>query len=438
MAGLSEQELLHRFVERRDPRAFEAVVQRHGPLVLAVCRQLLVDPNDIDDAFQAAFLVFIRKAASIRKPGSLANWLYGVAYRTASRLKRRSRPIRLLTDRAGRSVSCPIDELESISLLHHEIDRLPDKYRQPIVLCYLEGLTHDAAATRLNWPVGTVRGRLARARDRLRDQLERRGVSHDGVLAAALERSRLTSAVLTESTFRSTRTLLELAVSLRVASIAQGVVSHMFINKLKWTALALTVSGLVLVAAGTGLRAIAKQNESKVEAYNIRRDQDLPKQSDFGKVIKKALTRAEGAAAEKTVTDANEELADRLEQHKVEAELLEIKTQALKAALQRDIQFSSQLEYDGGMGGGGTPEERERMEEERRKMMANHERRLQNMFHEFTDGRLKLARLQRQIAREAKALNQPAPDAGPSSLNRRIDSLEAKLDQVLEMLSKAH
>src|SRR6516165_4258586 len=77
MAGLSEQELLHRFVERRDPRAFEAVVQRHGPLVLAVCRQLLVDPNDIDDAFQAAFLVFIRKAASIRKPGSLANWLYG-------------------------------------------------------------------------------------------------------------------------------------------------------------------------------------------------------------------------------------------------------------------------------------------------------------------------------------------------------------------------
>lgn len=162
LVGLSEDELLARFVERGDPRAFEAVVDRYGPLVLSVCRQMLADPNDVDDAFQATFLVLIRKAGSIRRPGSLGSWLYGVAYRTASRLKRPSRPIRLLTDLVDHSSPCPTLEREQICLLHQEIDRLPEKYRQPIVLCYFEGLTHDDAAARLRWPVGTVRGRLAR------------------------------------------------------------------------------------------------------------------------------------------------------------------------------------------------------------------------------------------------------------------------------------
>src|SRR5271166_2987419 len=202
LVGLTEEELLARFVDRRDPRAFEAIVDRHGPLVLTVCRQLLADPNDVDDAFQATFLVLIRKAGSVRSPGSLASWLYGVAYRTALRLKRTSRPIRLLTDQVAASVSCPTSESEQVCLLHQEIDRLPEKYRQPIVLCYFEGLTHDDAATRLCWPVGTVRGRLARARDRLRDRLDRRGAGLSAGLPGALDRLRGGSAVLPESLLR--------------------------------------------------------------------------------------------------------------------------------------------------------------------------------------------------------------------------------------------
>ena len=121
-------------------RALEAIVERHGALVLSVCRQLLADPNDIDDAFQAAFLILIRKAGSIKSPGSLASWLYGVAYRTASRLKRTSTLIRLVSDQIeGADSRVRSLEQEQISLLHQEINHLPEKYRQPIVLCYFEG-----------------------------------------------------------------------------------------------------------------------------------------------------------------------------------------------------------------------------------------------------------------------------------------------------------
>ncbi len=216
LVGLTEEELLARFLERRDPRAFEAIVNRHGPLVLTVCRQLLADPNDVDDAFQATFLVLICKAGSVRRPGSLASWLYGVAYRTALRLKRTPRPIRLLTDQVEASANCPALEHEQLHLLHQEIDRLPAKYRQPIVLCYLEGLTHDDAAARLCWPIGTVRGRLARARDRLRHRLDRRGVSLAAGLPGALDRLRSGSAGLPTGLLRSTASLIEHSVSLRV------------------------------------------------------------------------------------------------------------------------------------------------------------------------------------------------------------------------------
>ena len=177
LVGLSEQELLERFVRDGDRRAFEAIVARHGPLVLAVCQQILADPHDAEDAFQATFLVLIRRASSVRQPGSLASWLHGVAYRIALRIKRDNRPGRLLDDPPGRQAPCPVEEREDLAVLHQEIDRLPPKYRLPIVLCYLEGMTHDVAATELHWPVGTVRGRLARARDRLRERLTRREVT---------------------------------------------------------------------------------------------------------------------------------------------------------------------------------------------------------------------------------------------------------------------
>src|SRR5262249_51846399 len=151
---------------------------------LGVCRQFLRDPNDVDDAFQATFLVLVRKAGTLRRKELLGNWLYGVARRVSLRARcaasRRSSRCaaaedleRIVADRRWirGGIVAALDQDDVGPLLHEEVSRLPPKYRTPIVLCYFEGLTHDQAAARLGWPVGTVKGRLARARDLLRPRL---------------------------------------------------------------------------------------------------------------------------------------------------------------------------------------------------------------------------------------------------------------------------
>ena len=191
VGDLPDGQLLQRFTtghREAAELAFDALVERHGPMVLRVCRRLLDDPNDAEDAFQATFLVLIRRAGSIRERGSLAAWLHGVALRVASRARVESARRRRIERRALRSevvsrTTSP-ERIDLESVIHEELDRLPEKYRSPIVLCYLEGLTHEGAADRLGWPVGTVRGRLARARDLLRSRLTRRGVTASAALAA--------------------------------------------------------------------------------------------------------------------------------------------------------------------------------------------------------------------------------------------------------------
>lgn len=434
LVGLSDEELLDRFVESRAPQAFEAILERHGPLVLAVCRQVLADPNDVEDAFQASFLVLIRKAASVRRRGSLASWLYGVAYRTASRLKRTATPIRLVTDQSEGPGPCPLVEVEQMNVLHQEIENLPEKYRQPVVLCYFEGLTHDDAAAHLRWPVGTVRGRLARAHDRLRDRLDRRGVSLSAGLPAALDWLHCSPSVLPQGLLHATTRLVEHSVSLRISSLAQGVIFTMLINKLKWTILTLAASSLMVVAAGTGLRAVASQAEKKAGGENARHGgSEALKRQDH--VRTKAIPITPG----KTEIEANEELADRLEKHRVDAELLEIKTQSLKSALLRNMQMIRQFEGQAGvrgMSGGGTPAERSKVEENNERMRENLIDRSERMTHEYKEARLELARLKRQIARESKALEQPPTETDLASLNRRLETLESKVDQILQKFSK--
>ena len=434
LVGLSDEDLLAQFVESRDPRAFEAILERHGPLVLTVCRHVLNDPNDVEDAFQASFLVLIRKAASVRRPGSLASWLYGVAYRTASRLKRTATSIRLVTDHSEASGPCPLVEVEQMNLLHEEIDDLPEKYRQPIVLCYFEGLTHDDAAAQLRWPVGTVRGRLARARDRLRDRLDRRGVSLSAGLPAALDRLRSSSSILPQGLLHTTKQLLEHSVSLRISSLVHGVIFTMLINKLKWTVLALAASSLMVVAVGTGLRAVASQAEKKGGGDSVRQaGSEALKRQDH--VRTKAIPITPG----KTESEANEELADRLEKHRVDAELLEIKTQSLKSALQRNMQMIRQFEGQSGtqrMSGGGTPADRIKNEENYHRTYEDLIDRTESMTHKYKEARLELARLKRQIARESKALEQPPTETDPAGLNRRLQTLESKVDEILQKLSK--
>jgi RNA polymerase sigma factor (sigma-70 family) len=182
--SLSDEELLDWFLNRADgsaEAAFRAIVVRHGPMVLGVCRHILNQLQDAEDAFQATFLVLARKAGSIRDRRVLARWLYEVAYRIAMRA--RTNGVRRRThERQGgeMAVTASIDNhgwIELRPVLHEEINRLPEKYRMPVILCYLEGKTNEEVAELLGWPVGTVKGRLSRARDVLRSRLSRRGLA---------------------------------------------------------------------------------------------------------------------------------------------------------------------------------------------------------------------------------------------------------------------
>ena len=187
----TDRQLLERFATRRDEEAFAELVHRHGPMVLGVCRQILRREQDAEDAFQATFLVLSRKAGSIRSAEALPNWLYGVANRLATRMKaaaqrRQTREVALVEPPL--SAPGPGGEVGNLGpILFEEIGRLPDKYRIPLVLCYLEGKTNEQAAQHLGCPPGTVFSRLARARERLRLRLTRRGLTlSTAALAASL------------------------------------------------------------------------------------------------------------------------------------------------------------------------------------------------------------------------------------------------------------
>jgi RNA polymerase sigma factor (sigma-70 family) len=286
-AGSTEGELLERFVSRRDEAAFEALLARHGPMVLGICRKLLKDPNDVDDAFQATFLVLVRKAGTLARRDLLGNWLYGVALRVAARARTLSarRSARFApggqkaamwapegaAQRLGVDFAAP-PEREPSPSLHEEISRLPEKYRTPIVLCFLEGLTHDEAARRLGWPLGTVKGRLSRAKDLLRRRLTRRGVTVSSAalfanllhpdaraaIPAALEAATLTAA---QSLARSGGVSLAAttSVSIPVAALVEGVLQTMIVNQVKTLGIpALLVAGTVV----TGVVLAAGQSSS--------------------------------------------------------------------------------------------------------------------------------------------------------------------------------
>ncbi|MFI5456597.1 MAG: RNA polymerase sigma factor [Isosphaerales bacterium] len=243
-AGLSDGELLDRFMSGRDEAgelAFEALVTRHGPMVLRVCRNLLDDPHDVHDAFQAVFLVLARRGGAIRSRESVGSWLYGVAVRVAARarvtaIRRRVRDRR--TTQAAQEIaaagpqqddSSSIERNDGADVVHQEVSRLPEKYRAPIVLCYLEGLTHDEAAARLSWPVGTVRSRQSRARETLRNRLNRRGVTAStaiGPLSAWLAGERVASSATVPTAVAAFSTTisreLPAAIARTVSKIAAG------------------------------------------------------------------------------------------------------------------------------------------------------------------------------------------------------------------------
>jgi RNA polymerase sigma factor (sigma-70 family) len=179
--GLGDGQLLARYSSSKDEAAFEALVSRHGPMVLATCRAILKNEHDVEDAFQATFLVLAKKARSIRGGDALGGWLHRVAYRASVKAsieaKRRRQKEAEASAMAPLDASRPGFETELKPILHEEIDRLPEGHRLPVVLCDLEGLTYEQAAEQLRWTVPTLRCRLAKARQRLKVRLTRRGVT---------------------------------------------------------------------------------------------------------------------------------------------------------------------------------------------------------------------------------------------------------------------
>ena len=210
VSGLTEGKLLERFVAEGDEAAFGALVARHGPMVLGVCRRILRDEHDVEDAFQATFLVLVRRAGAIRDGDLIGHWLHGVAHRVAVRARAQAarRNVHETTGLGiadlGAGIPAAIDDQRDLrAILDEELARLPGSLRSPVVLCYLEGLTHDEAAKQLHWPVGTVRSRMARARDLLRRRLVRRGFTTDGAaLTVALARQPV-PVTLIDSTVRA-------------------------------------------------------------------------------------------------------------------------------------------------------------------------------------------------------------------------------------------
>jgi RNA polymerase sigma factor (sigma-70 family) len=171
----SDKELLERFLNHQDELAFETLVRRYGPMVFGVCRRILANGHEAEDAFQATFLVLVRKARSISQPELIGNWLYGVAHRIARKASARSgrmiqykHPTSLVSDEDPQAEAA---RRELCTHLDAELQRLPRKYREPLVLCYLVGLSNEEAARRLGWPTGSISYRLARAREMLRERL---------------------------------------------------------------------------------------------------------------------------------------------------------------------------------------------------------------------------------------------------------------------------
>jgi RNA polymerase sigma factor (sigma-70 family) len=259
-AGLTDASLLDAFVRRRDEAAFEAIVRRHGALVLGTCRRVLRSHHDAEDAFQATFLVLALKATSITSRTSLSNWLYGVAYRTSLKAKLSAERRRRREGKADmRNPNLPADRDELQSLIDEELSRLPDKYRAVIVLCDLEGKTRRQAAEQFRCPEGTVAGRLARARTLLAKRLTQRGVVLSAAALAGHESLHIASAGVPASLIVSTSKAATLyaagqtitgVVSSHVAALAAGVLQAMMVAKLKTFAFAAFAIGLAMIAGG--------------------------------------------------------------------------------------------------------------------------------------------------------------------------------------------
>jgi RNA polymerase sigma factor (sigma-70 family) len=310
-AGLTDQQLLESYISRRDQAALAALVQRHGPMVWGVCRRVLSNYHDAEDAFQATFLVLVRSVASIASPELLANWLYGVAHQTA--IKARATVAKRKTrERQVTEMPEPAEVEQNLwndlqPLLDQELSRLPDKYRAVIVLCDLEGKTRKEVARQLGCAEGTVASRLARARTMLAKRLARHGVDLSGGALAEVLSQQLASAGVPSSVVSSTIQAASLfaagqaagVISVTVAALAEGVLKPMLFSKLK-TAIALVLI-LGFVATGATIltcHSAAAQEDKKpaaekpVEpAAKSEKEKEVPPASAVNLIMNKSVQK---------------------------------------------------------------------------------------------------------------------------------------------------
>jgi RNA polymerase sigma factor (sigma-70 family) len=282
--ALTDRHLLERFVKQRDQSAFAKLLSRHAPMVLGVCRGILSDPNDVDDAFQATFLVLIRRAAAIPWRESLGGWLHGVARRTALNAKAAARR---RTGIPSPEVIPPVDPMADVNrrelcqMLHEELRRLPAKYRDPVILCCLEGKTHEEASLELGWPKGSMAKRIATGQERLRARLAARGMAVSAALLATLmaeEAAAAISPALFDNTLKAATLVVAGntaagAFSTSIATLAQGVIKTMWMTKIMKL---MAVLFVVLGVAGLGSGLLFYRNSAVAVPLPEKEKQEEP------------------------------------------------------------------------------------------------------------------------------------------------------------------
>ncbi len=279
LAGLSDRQLLERFAGRADATAqaaFAGLVARHGPMVLGVCRRALNDPNDVNDAFQATFLVLVRKAETVRVEGSLGRWLYGVSRRVSARAKAATarRSAREVVGVESVTAPDPDPALRELGVvLDEEIARLPERFRSAVVLCDMGGLSYDEAARHLGCAVGTLKSRLSRAREKLRSRLTRRGLAPSAVAAGLAFHEQVASAAVPLSLAAATAcsAVPTGVVPAAVKGLAREVLRTMFLTRLSMAAgttiaiVAMITSAGVLARQGADPRAPGERKDDRPE-----------------------------------------------------------------------------------------------------------------------------------------------------------------------------
>jgi RNA polymerase sigma factor (sigma-70 family) len=309
---LTDRQLLARFIGQRDEAAFAALVNRHGPMVLGVCRRLLGNVHDADDAFQATFIILVHKAASLKSCELVGNWLYGVAYNTAlaaraKRGRRRSKEKQVL-GMTEPATTQPDDWSDLRPLLDQELSQLADSYREAIVLCDLEGKSRKQAARELAIPESTFSGRLTTGRRQLAKRLVRHRITLSvGALATVLSQRAVSACVpmpLVASTVKAATTVAAgsataAVVSASVVALTEGVMRTMFLTKVKTASALVTgfllASGVVVVGLTPSAPLAAQAGNSKEkpapieEAINAQDADEVAKLRRENELLKKEI-----------------------------------------------------------------------------------------------------------------------------------------------------